>query len=383
MRLGIDASNLRAGGGVTHLLALLSVARPEDYGITGVVVWGGGQTLKQLPDRPWLELVHEPMLDRSLPYRLYWQKVKLSQLAERSCDVLFVPGGFYKGTFKPFVTMSRNLLPFAREEMNRYGASWMFLRIFLLRSAQAKSFRQADGLIFLNEYAHSAVMKHVNNIDGRCAIIPHGVNEEFRVPPRAQRPISDYSQTEPFRVVYISIVDVYKHQWHVAEAVAGLRQAGAPVILDLIGPDYPPALRRLRGVIQRLDPKEEFIHYKGTIPHSDLAEYYRRADCFVFASSCENMPNILLEAMASGLPIACSNRGSMPEILGDAGAYFDPERPDEIAEALRALIEDQRLRENYAAQAYERAQAYSWERCARETFSFISQFGSRANGRSA
>ena len=87
--------------------------------------------------------------------------------------------------------------------------------------------------------------------------------------------------------------------------------------------------------MMNLDPDGDFITYKGTVPHEQLNAHYAAANLCVFASSCENMPNILLEGMASGLPIACSNRGPMSEILGDAGLYFDPEVVDSIAEAIR------------------------------------------------
>jgi glycosyltransferase involved in cell wall biosynthesis len=83
------------------------------------------------------------------------------------------------------------------------------------------------------------------------------------------------------------------------------------------------------------------------------------------------MPNILLEEMASGLPIACSNRGPMPEVLGDAGVYFDPEDPNDIARALRELIESPVLRTKLARASFGRVQRYSWRRCADETFSFL------------
>ena len=79
------------------------------------------------------------------------------------------------------------------------------------------------------------------------------------------------------------------------------------------------------------------------------------------------MPNILLEAMAAGLPIASSNRGPMPEILGESGVYFDPEQPEQIAAALEELLRDPSLRAHRAQAAYERAATYSWRRCAGET----------------
>jgi glycosyltransferase involved in cell wall biosynthesis len=102
-----------------------------------------------------------------------------------------------------------------------------------------------------------------------------------------------------------------------------------------------------------------------------LHHRYAQADLGLFASSCENMPNILLETMASGLPIACSRLGPMPEVLGDAGVYFDPEQPEEIACALRELIESPQLRTDLAQASYQRAQQFSWQRCADETFGFL------------
>jgi glycosyltransferase involved in cell wall biosynthesis len=63
-----------------------------------------------------------------------------------------------------------------------------------------------------------------------------------------------------------------------------------------------------------------------------------KSDIFVFASSCENMPNTLIEGMAAGLKIACSSRGPMPEVLKDAGYYFDPESPVSISKAIEQII---------------------------------------------
>jgi glycosyltransferase involved in cell wall biosynthesis len=77
--------------------------------------------------------------------------------------------------------------------------------------------------------------------------------------------------------------------------------------------------------------------------------------------------------MAAGLPIACSNRNPMPEVLGEAGLYFDPEQPAQIAEAIQQLLEMPELRERCAWLAYERTQDYSWDRCAQETLDFIGQ----------
>lgn len=63
----------------------------------------------------------------------------------------------------------------------------------------------------------------------------------------------------------------------------------------------------------------------------------------------------------------------MPEVLQEAGIYFNPENSDDIANALQALVGNPELREQCAAQAYEQARLYSWERCARETFTYLAE----------
>ena len=91
MKVVIDASNLRMGGGVTHLLALLGAASPERHGFTAVDVWSGRATLDRLPSRPWLSARHHPALDRSLPVRLLWQRFGLPRRLDGA--LLFAPRG--------------------------------------------------------------------------------------------------------------------------------------------------------------------------------------------------------------------------------------------------------------------------------------------------
>lgn len=372
MKLCIDASNIRAGGGITHLAEMLRVAQPANHGFDEVIVWGGAMLLNRLTDHPWLSRVHDPALDGSLFMRTYWQRFKVDELAHASgCSVVFFPGSLFGGRFRPFVTMSQNMLPFERNESRRFGYSLHSLRYWLLKRSQLATFCKASGLIFLSQHAQSTISPHLQGRNIPSAIIPHGVEKRFRCQPRPQKEVQACSKQRPFRLLYVSIINLYKHQWHVAEAVGRFHAEGLPIAVDFVGPAYEPALHLLRQAQLQWDPRGEFIRYVGPIPYAELPECYHQADGFVFASSCENMPNILLEAMASGLPIACSDRGPMPEMLGDAGIFFDPEQPTQIADALRALLVNTALRQQSAHGAYERAQHYSWQRCADETFDFL------------
>jgi glycosyltransferase involved in cell wall biosynthesis len=381
MILGIDASNIRAGGGVTHIAELLNFAEPTKFGFEKVVLWAGSATLAHIQDRDWLVKEHDSKLDRSLPWRMLWQRFHLKKSAKLAgCDLLFVPGGVDTSGFSPIVAMSQNLLPFTQREMRRYGWNYTFFRFLILRWVQARIFRRAKGVIFLSHYARKRVLQITGELSGQISIIPHGVDSRFRMEPKEQHSISTYSLSNPYKILYVSIINVYKHQWNVVEAVSLLRQQGLSLTLDLVGPAYPSALERLKRSLVRFDPEGRWVNYQGVIPYSDLHQVYAGADLGVFASSCENMPNILLETMAAGLPIACSNHGPMPEVLGDSGVYFDPEEPKDIARALRELIGSPHLREQKANTSYRAVQHYSWERCASDTFTFLSKIASMAKG---
>jgi glycosyltransferase involved in cell wall biosynthesis len=268
--------------------------------------------------------------------------------------------------------MSQNMLPFESRELWRYGPSWTGLRLRLIRSGQAATFRRADGVIFLTHYAARTIRSLVR-FAASAAIIPHGVQDAFRQRPRLDPEPDAYGPTRPFRCLYVSIIDAYKHQPVVALAASRLRQAGIPIAVDFVGPPVEPWARRLRRTLRSLDSEGRFLRYLGAIDHRRLPDVYAGADAFVFASSCENLPNILLEAMASSLPIACSSRGPMPEVLRDAGVYFDPENVDSLTRALEALFKDPALRARLAADASRLAAGYTWARCADSTFAFVAE----------
>lgn len=378
--IGIDATNLRLGGGVTHLVELLKNVDLKQHQVAQVIVWGCQETLAALPTVAWLNKISIGSVHTGYLRRVIWQRLFLSGAVLRAgCDVLFVPGGNYIGGFRPFVTMSRNMLPFQMKELSRYFFSLIWLRLLILRQVQSYSFRQASGMIFLTDYARNAVQGVTGGLTAQTAVIPHGLNSRFEQVPKPQISIKHYSAAKPFRLIYVSIVDLYKHQWCVVEAVALLRQEGYPVVLELAGPSYLPAMRKLQDALARAKGSSEWFQYVGNIPYETLSAHYAAADLGIFASSCENMPNILLETMASGLPVACSNKGPMPEVLGDAGVYFDPESPVEIAAAIRQYLDSTELRAAHALASYQHAKQYSWARCANETFGFLAAMAKKRN----
>jgi len=373
--IGIDATNLRGGGGtVTHLIEILRAANRRDHNIASLILWGNIEILSKIEDMDWLVKINPHLSEGNLFQRSYWQHFCLSRAArDLGCDMLFAPGGTYTGDFHPIVTMSRNMLPFEWNELRRFGWSLMTFKFLLLRWTQIRTFRKADGVIFLTRYAKVAVESATNEIQGSVSVIGHGISNRFNIIPRRQKAITEFSKANPLRILYVSTINQYKHQWQVINAIGILRATqGWPLVLDLVGAaNYQPAMDRLKASMRYHDPKGEWVLYHGSVSYNQLHSYYANADIGVFASSCENLPNILLETMASGLPVACSNRGPMPEILGEDGLYFDPEDAFDIANCLAVLIDQPSLRDELAHRSHSRSLDFTWEKCAFQTFQFL------------
>jgi glycosyltransferase involved in cell wall biosynthesis len=376
--LGIDAHCLRAGGGITHLREVLKVADPGSSGFSKVLIWSGKKTLESIEPREWLHKLHDPLLDRDIASRAYWSSFKVSRLARRAgCSVLWVPGCSFAGSFRPFVAMSRNMLPFEWRELVRYRFSPRIVKLIVLRVTNSRTYRRSDGMIYLTRYALDSVGTAVGRARGDSRIIPHGVEEQFSSKPKRERgPLFD-PRVDVLRVLYVSAIDLYKHQWNVVEAVGQLQREGLRVELTLIGPAFSEGETKLYRALKRFAGTPGTIKYLGAVKHAELPHHYQAADIFVFASSCENLPNILLEAMATGLPIASSSRGPMPEVLRDGGLYFDPEKPPEIAAAIRALATSPALAAEKSRLALRYGSEYTWQRCARESFDYLATVATR------
>jgi glycosyltransferase involved in cell wall biosynthesis len=372
--IAIDAVNIRAGGGLTHLQHLLHAAVPDKSDVCKVTLWTCSKTASRLPQRDWLEVKTPSWCDGKFLQRIAGQQLFLPHEAKvAGCDVLFSPGGTIPWRCAmPIVTMSQNMLPFEPDRALLFGGlSLMRAKMTLLRFSQGESFKRAQGVIFLTNYAQQVITAKLKNLSAQTVCIPHGVEHRFRQEPRSQHIFYPKEKQPLYRLLYVSIQMPYKHQLEILEGVARLYQKGWPIELQLIGLPWKNYGARVSRKISELDPQGLFVRNLGYVNFEQLHELYRQADAFLFASSCENMPNILIEAMAAGLPILCSDRGPMPEILGKGGVYFDPENTDSIVNAIEMLLENPREREEKSWINYRKAQDYSWDRCAADTLNFI------------
>jgi glycosyltransferase involved in cell wall biosynthesis len=146
--------------------------------------------------------------------------------------------------------------------------------------------------------------------------------------------------------------------WHAL--VTSGRAAGARLV---IAGHWDPHFPQARELAERLGLGGA-VHFAGPIPEADLPVVLAGARVFIFPSLYEGFGLPVLEAMACGTPVICSNRSSLPEVAGDAGVLVDPEDVSAIASALDQVLGDANLRENLRKRGVDRAATFTWKRSA-------------------
>lgn len=373
----INAISARQGGGQTYLKNLLDRPPPPEVKAIYMLL-ADNLTLNALPSAK-IERLYARAPVRNPFVRAAWERFVLPGLLRRlKVDVLFCPGGVVS-TRPPtgcrVVTMFRNMIPFDMAQRRRMPFGYGRFRNWLLERVMLQSMMKADLVIFISAFAKKLIEHRSQGALAQTTIIPHGVNRRFLVNQHAQAaPLPPWLPGNGY-FLYVSTLDFYKAQLEVVQGYAIARKKeGISEKLVLAGPENPAYGVLVRQEIQRLG-LDDCVIVAGSIPYEDLPAVYQNATVNIFASESENCPNILLEAMAAGRPIICSNRPPMPEFGGDAVAYFDPSSPEDFASCLLGVLADAATMQSLAAAARSRALQYDWSVSAERTWSAILRLG--------
>lgn len=374
MRLLIYGDIGGSGGYVRYCKGLLaSKSIPNDVEIWLVISKSFYEQLTPLD--PEIHVITHPwMISKYRLFRYLWYLWTYPRLVKKiEPDVEFYPSGQLRVYLRKARTLStcHNLLLFDEKELARItniDEQNFFQRY---RKNQTRSYQKSDSVIFLSDHSQNVVTGKVNGIK-KSTVIAHGLDPIFLLPEKRS-----YEFGNRINLLYVSPFYHYKHQIEVIKALQLIREStGLDIYLHLIGGGNTSAASEIHNYIIN-ENIQDFVFSKGSFNYEELVNEYKSADIFVFASSCETFGITILEAMGARLPIACSNRTGLSEILKDAGVYFDPENPQSIAEAIQKLIKDFNLRENLGEKAYKYALHFTWQRCADETFGYIKELKER------
>ena len=370
MNIVINAFSARRGGGQTYLVNLLK--HLDDFSGTQIFILAPDSL--PLPDDPRVSKIPLNFNSDNPFSRSLWEYFIAPRLLMKlGADIFFCPGGLVntpKMTGCKTVTMFRNMIPFDTNIRSRYPFGYQRLRNWILERAMLKSMIGADLVIFISDFARGVIEKRAGKSLKHAVTIPHGLTDNFKLavdktPLRPEwLPNSEY-------LLYVSIFDVYKSQLEVVQGFHLLKQIrNTPEKLILAGHNSNPCGDNVRAEIARLGLEDEVI-LTGNIPYQELPNVYFHAKVNIFASECENCPNILLEALGAGRPLLVSNRQPMPEFGGDAVIYYNPSSPRDFAEKISSFIDEPSTMDALAIKARERAAVYDWKETARQTWASL------------
>jgi glycosyltransferase involved in cell wall biosynthesis len=325
VRVVVNGVPFGVGGGGTYLLSqMIALSRRADVHAT---VYASGTLADRLAaDCP--GVVVRQIHARPLVLRLLWEQLVLP-LRARKTDVIYVPGNFS-------LLLSRNPQVLVLQNPHHFGnrARQLRKRLFplpwrarlALESVAARgSVRRAYRVIAISNALAQTVEQDLGSVD-HLRVIPSAPPE--RSSPSAREGAGDYA---------LSVANDYPHKDWEGLIKAFLRSRDLPRLVLVGAARSADRLASLRAHIEGVGPQR--VQLLGLIDDpTRLDELYANAACYIAHSYLEAFPLTPFEALAHGLPVVASDIPSHREVCAEAATYYDPERPDELARAVKHVV---------------------------------------------
>lgn len=358
IRVLVNGIHAKSGGGVTYLRNILPILADDDDLEIHLLLHRDQSELYGFPGEK--VRVHPLEFDNRFFPAVVWEQLALPVLARSmSADVTYSPAN-YGPLFAPSrVILLRNSLAVVGRETRIWRRPY-WIGLALMTGLSLLTCTKA---IAVSRYARNALTFGFGGLfRDRVTIVNHGVDPVFSP--------DDTVDREPY-LLAVSDIYIQKNIHTLVEAMAAVHRRRPEIKLKIAGRSIDAGyMTELRERIAELDLTGA-VEFLGERRTGELVDLYRRCLVFVFPSTVETFGNPLVEAMACGAPIACSNTAAMPEIVGDAAEFFSPLDAGEMASRILAIADDPALRRDLGLRATKQAAGYSWSRAASETADVI------------
>ena len=241
--------------------------------------------------------------------------------------------------------------------------------LYQLRNWTSYSVKAAKRILTISNSSKDDIIKLYHVPEDRVIVTYPGVKQAAQINSSMEKLKEKYTILGEF-ILFVGTLQPRKNIVRLIEAysklVAQSKKVPQLVIVGKKGWLYEDILSAPKrfGV-------EKGVIFLEFVPDSDLALLYRNALCFVLPSLYEGFGLPILEAMRYGCPVVTSNVSSLPEAAGDAAVYIDPNNTEDIAQKLKLVISDLKLREELIEKGKKQVQKFSWEKAAKETLEIL------------
>jgi glycosyltransferase involved in cell wall biosynthesis len=281
-------------------------------------------------------------------------------------DVVFIPTARWLPFDAPTVVMVRNMeplvVPFGGNPLPESGRN-----LFRARAAR-QACRRATRVIAVSRFVRSFLEERWKIDRSKLGVVYHGVTVPMDAGEVPKNPVVAALAGRPFLFTAGSI----RPARGLEDLILALGKMDRGLLIPLvIAGGVDPGMTRYAGRLKALAEGEgvaEGIVWGGSLSPGGMQWCYREATAFVMTSRTEACPNIALEAMACGVLPVSTNDPPMPEMFGEAAAFYAARDPESLARSLRTLLSrSDEERRALSARAITRAREFDWDRCASET----------------
>lgn len=364
MKIVIDASRCKSGGAIAQLQGIFNYYEASKYNIDLLIVFVDAAVMKLLPIKPGIVYKTPKFFNYGIFYKIYWQRYLLkSFIVNNNIDLLVTADASSFCNFSPSVTILQDLSSFESNVLSLEGFSLMSLRNYVIKFLQLNRISKSIGAIFQTNYAKENVTNHLRKALN-YKILPHGLDEEFHL-----LQVNEKKVEQVVNILYVSPLFAYKHQVEVVKAFNLLPSISDRTFkLHLVG--GVGSKKYYNKVLSEIGDRDDIFLY-NFLPKTRVLKFLVESDIFVFASECETFGLSLLEAMAAGIPIACSNKSSLPETLRECGEYFDPTCEKSILLAIKNILECDSRFSRFVLPAKRLSKKYNWKLISDDFFQYI------------
>ncbi len=243
------------------------------------------------------------------------------------------------------------------------------LRALQLRWTVGRTARRAAYILTPSEFTKRAIMNAYDVEEGRVQVIPNGVSDDFRPIDRTTAALAVKGRFGVSGPYILTIGDLVPRKNHIGLIRAFEQMARArpelPHRLVVVGKPAWFAPRVWQAAAD--SPLRDRIHFTGLVPDGDLPSLYGAADVVAYPSFYEGFGLPVVEAMACGRAVVCSENSAIPEVANRSALLFDPKSPEAIAHALESVLMNPDLRGRLERLGLRRAKGFTWTRTARQT----------------
>ena len=249
----------------------------------------------------------------------------------------------------------------------------------MMRMLLPSAFRRLDRVIAVSEWVKQELIYVTKIKENRIDVVPNGIDTRaFHPRPLGEEStllIQPFSFKRPYILYASRLEHPVKNHVKLIEAFGIFKdRTKFPHRLVLAGAKSRGAEKIKKAAAA--SPYRNDIFFTGYFPGTNLPELYAGADLVVIPSMYEGFGMGVLEAMASGVPVACARAGSLPEAAGYAALYFDPLDAEDMADRIVTLTVDSEVQDECRRRGLEQAQKFSWDACTSRTLEIIQETAS-------